>query len=299
MGEIRRLRAARALHQQRRYEEAVAALRALLGDNPAMADAWGALSDSLQRLGRDDEAVEALERQDRLTPGSPQILLNFAQQYLDMQDMEKARLYAERALAAHAPPEAHEVLARVALASKDLDTAEKEARLALEGHQGRKLPYVILSQVQRLRGDLPGALTTLDDVQARLARSGQQMSTVHALRADILARLNRPAEAEAEFQKELKMFPENVAAWSGLVMLYASVGQVEDARRTLARFLQAVPTPSGYRAAAETLRILGDAAGARELERRAKSAGREPASPVIGADPGTPRRSPRSAPTGT
>ncbi len=44
----------------------------------------------------------------------------------------------ERALVANAPPEAHEVLARIALSQRDWATAEREATLALEGHQGRK-----------------------------------------------------------------------------------------------------------------------------------------------------------------
>jgi hypothetical protein len=38
-----------------------------------------------------------------------------------------------------------------------------------------------------------------------------------------------------------------------------------------------VPTPRGYLAAAQTLRILGDAAGAQQLERRAQAALRSPA----------------------
>ncbi len=300
LGEIRDLKAALALHAQRRYEEAIAALRGLLAKNPAMADAWGSLAEAQQKLGRHGAAIEALERQDRLTPGSPHVLLSFAHQYLELGDLEKARLYAERALAANAPPEAHEVLARVALASRDWATAEREARLALEGHLGRKLPYVVLSQVQKARGDLQGALRTIDEVLSKLARSGQgEMSNVHALRGDLLARMGRPAEAEAEFQKELSMFPENAAAWSGLVLLYASEGRIGDARETIARLLRAVPTPRGYRTAAETLRVLGDIAGAQELERRAQRAAREPASPVTGAAPVAPRRSPRSAPRGT
>jgi arylsulfatase A-like enzyme/tetratricopeptide (TPR) repeat protein len=278
LGEIQALKAALLLHRDRRYEEAIAALEDLVRKNPAMADAWGQLAETNQKLGRSAAVLAALEKQDRLTPGSPGILLMFAHQYLEIGDLEKARLYAERALAANAPPEAHEILARVALASRDYDTAEAQARLALEGHLGRKVPLIVLAQVQRARGDLPGALGTLDEVQSRLARSGQgEMSNVHALRADLLARLGKTDEAEQEFRKELSMFPENVTAWSGLVMLYASEGKIPEARETLRSFLRAVPTPRGYLAAAQTLRILGDAAGAQQLERRAQAALRSPA----------------------
>jgi arylsulfatase A-like enzyme/tetratricopeptide (TPR) repeat protein len=273
--EIRELKAALSLYGERRYEEAIAALRVLLAKNDAMADAWGALAEAQHKVGRYQAALEALEHQDRLTPGSPQILLSFANQYLEMNELDRARLYAERALVSNAPPEAHEVLARIALLRQDYPTAEREANLALEGHMGRKLPYIVLSQVAKSRGDLPGALRLLDEVLEKLNRSGQgEMTNVHYYRGDVLARLERPAEAEAEFRKELSIFPDNALAWTGLALLYASEGRMEDTRRMVDGLLRAVPTPRGYRAAAETLRILGDPSGARQLETRAQQLSR-------------------------
>ena len=113
----------------------------------------------------------------------------------------------------------------------------------------------------------------LDDVMVRLGRSGQgEMSNIHYLRGDVLARMERPAEAEAEFRKELTIFPENDAAWVALALLYASQGRSDDARAAIAGLLRTQPTPRGYRTAAETLRILGDAAGAQDLERKARAA---------------------------
>ncbi len=273
--EIRELKTALSLYTDRRYAEAIAALSALLARNPAMADAWGSLAEAEHKLGRYPAALAALERQDHLTPGSPHILLSFANQYLELGELDRAGLYAQRALASNAPPEAHEVLARIALARQDFASAEREANLALEGHQGRKLPYIVLAQVQKARGDLPGALRTLDDVLEKLARSGQgEMSNVHYLRGDVLARMQRDADAEAEFRKELSIFPDNAAGWTGLALLYASQGRTDETRRTLESLLRALPTPRGYHAAAETLRILGDPAAAQELERKAQQAGR-------------------------
>jgi arylsulfatase A-like enzyme/tetratricopeptide (TPR) repeat protein len=272
LGEIGALRTALRLHGEKKYGEAAAALRALLARNPTMSDAWGALAEAEQKLGRYPAALEALERQDRLTPASSHVLLAKANVYLEMGDPGRARLSAEQALAANAPPEAHEVLARLALLQRDWAAAEREANLALEGHQGRKLPYIVLAQVQRARGDLPGALRTLDEILARLARSGQgEMTNVHALRADVLARMGREGEAEAEFRKELSVFPENASAWASLAMLYASQGRDDQARRTIDGMLEAMPTRRGYLAAAETLRVLGDLEGARQMEKRART----------------------------
>ncbi len=272
LGEIRALKAALALHGEKRYGEAAAALRVLLATNANMSDAWGALAEAEQKLGHYSAALEALERQERLTPASSHVLLALANVYLEMGDVGRARVSAEQALAANAPPEAHEVLARLALSQRDWTAAEREANLALEGHQGRKLPYVVLAQVLRARGDLSGALRTLDEILARLARSGQgEMTNVHALRGDVLARMGREAEAEAEFRKEISFFPENASAWANLAMLYASQGRDEQARRTVDGMLAAMPTRRGYLAAAETLRVLGDAEGARQMAKRARS----------------------------
>ena len=274
--ELRDFRQALKLHASRREEEAIAALNAILAKNPSFADAWGTLAEAEHKLGRHDRALEALARQDALTPGSPHILLSFANQYLELQDFDKAERYARQALAANAPPEAHEVLARIALLRRDFDAAEKEAKLALEGHQGRKLPYVVLSQVAKARGDLPGALRLLDEILAKLARSGQgEMSNVHYYRGDVLARMERPAEAEAEFRRELAAFPDNAAAWSSLALLYASEGRGADAGKTIGALLAACPNRRGRRVAAETLRILGDPAAARALERQDEASDRK------------------------
>jgi choline-sulfatase len=284
IGELRELRAALALYAERRYAEAAQALRGILAKNPAMADGWGALAEAEHKLGRFDAAFEALQHQDRLAPGSPHVLLSYANQYLETGDLDKARLYAERALAANAPPEANEVLARVALARKDWDEAQRQANKALEGHQGRKLPYLVLAQVARARGDLPGALRLLDEVAAKLERSGQgEMSNLHYYRGDVLARMDRPAEAQAEFRKELSIFPDNVSAWSGLILLDASQGNSDAVRATLDAMLRAVPTPRGYRAAAETVRVLGNPEAARELERRAERLSASPAGVSAGS----------------
>ena len=280
VGELRQLRSALVLHSERRYPEAIAALRSLLARNPSMSDAWGALAEAEHRLGRSDEALEALRRQDALAPGSPQVLLSFSNQYLERGDFAEARLYAERALAASAPPEAHEVLARIALLARNWPEAERQANLALQGHMGRKLPYLVLSQVAKARGDLPRALDYLDRVREKLQRSGEtEMSNLHYYRGDILARMGREREAEAEFRREMEVFPENAAAWTGLALLYASDGRGREARGVLEDLLRASPTPRAYRAAAETLRILGDPDAARTLEKRgeaAAAAGRAP-----------------------
>jgi hypothetical protein len=67
------------------------------------------------------------------------------------------------------------------------------------------------------------------------------------------------------------------------VLLYASQADPEGARRTLEGLVRTVPTARGFRAAAETLRILGQPAAAADLDRRAERLLAEPSAPAAGA----------------
>ena len=248
------------------YAAAIAAVRALLKKNPLMSDAWGALANCYHKLGLNREALEALRQQDRLEPGSPITLASFATEYLEMNDLKNARLYAERAIAVNGPPEAHDVLAAVFLQEKNYDAAEREALATKGGYRQRRKPLIVLAQIARARGDLPEALRRLDDIRAESSQKGQtEMSNVNYLRGDILGRLGRNAEAEAAFREEIKDFPGNAQAWTALAVLYASEGRSEDARATLLSMVKASPTPRSYQAAAEAFQVLGDAEEARHF----------------------------------
>ncbi len=273
VGEIRDLKTAMRLYAQRKYEEAIAAFRDLLRRHPQMSDGWGALASAFHKIGRNPEALEALRRQDALQPGDPNILASFATEYLEMGDPAQAKLYAERSIAVHGPAEAHQVLATVYLTQKDYAAAEREALLAKGGYRSRRMPDVILAQVRKARGDLPGALEILDSVQAERRNAGQgPISDVSAYRGDILARMGRNSEAEAAFHDEMQYFPNNPKAWTGLAILYASEGRGPEAHATLEKMVESSPNPRSFEAAAQAFQVLGDTAEARRLLVRARSA---------------------------
>ena len=75
--------------------------------------------------------------------------------------------------------------------------------------------------------------------------------------ADILARFNRPGDAEAEFADELQLFPQNVRARAGLAALYHASGQGAAADTAITDMLHAVPTPEAYTTAARLLKSFG------------------------------------------
>ena len=243
--------------QAHRYREAAAIFQKLLGTDPGMTDVWQMLATADTKLGKDKEALEALEKAIRLSPGSPQVLLALAEFYLETGQYEEARKHFLLARDVGAS-NAHENLARIALEQKDLQTAQSEAEAALREYPDRRVLHVILGRVKRERGDLAGALAELE--MARRASPNQKetaLAGLNSLRGDILARMGREAEAEAAFQEEIQDFPASASPRTGLALLYASQGKEAETRRAL-ETLANLKTPTALFAAARTYEILGD-----------------------------------------
>jgi choline-sulfatase len=256
--------------QAGRYAEAATVLSALLKREPGMTDVWQMYSEALQKLGRDREALDALQTAAKLSPGNPQVMMALADYYLQIGDFEQARKHAE-AVGEAGTASPHENLARIALAEGDLDTAEREARAALERYPDRRVPRLILGRVLHDRKDCLGAMVELDRAaKPHAAEARVSLQNLEYLRGDCLARMGRFTEAEAAFRDEMRDFPSNPAPRTGLAMLYASQGREAEARQSLTGLVQDLGTPEAYFAAARTYEILGDAVSARELQIQAK-----------------------------
>jgi tetratricopeptide (TPR) repeat protein len=267
MSELHELRAAVALLHGGRFEEALSRLRSIVRKNPSMVDAWSQIAELLHRTGRNAEAIEAVRQVDRLTPGSNLVFDTLAVDFLEMGNLEQAELYARRAIAVSDTPATRTTLARVLLAKKDLDGAESEARRALLGHEGRRLPTFMLALIARRRGDEAGALALLDKLAKAPQETGEPpMINVELERGDILARMGHFGEAEAAFRAEIGRFPINLPAWRSLAVLLADEGREAEARRTLEDMVKSSGNPRAADAARQTLRSLarGPDAGPRE-----------------------------------
>jgi arylsulfatase A-like enzyme/tetratricopeptide (TPR) repeat protein len=281
VGELTNLHKAIRLYAEKNYEPAIPLLRELLRKEPGMTDAWTQLANTYHKLGRTEESLAALKEADRWKPGDPVTLASMANEYFDLSDFAQAKLFAQRSIAVSGPAEAHEVLASVLVHEKDLDGAEREAKEALErGHMGHVKPQILLAQVRKARGDLAGALAMLDKVEAELEnREDRQVSNLHYLKGDLLARMGRTAEAEQEFRQEIRYFVGNPGGWSSLAFLLASEGRSDEARETLLEMVKRSPTPRCLRAAAETFKVLGDPAAAAFFQRKAAEAVRSAGAP--------------------
>jgi tetratricopeptide (TPR) repeat protein len=261
---FRELQAAFRLSRAGRNEGAVAAFDRLLEKEPGMVDLWDVRSKALLRLGRTKEGIASAKEALRLNPSATHIAADLASALLLDGQVEEARKHAELALRAD-PAKAHAILARVRLAQDDLAGAESEAHAALAAGGDADAALYTLAVIQQKRGDFAGVLATTSRLSADAPARG-----VASLRGDALARLGRDSEAEAEFRRELAAFPDNAEAARRLVLLLVAQGRNDDATSVIRMLAAASPTARTYAAISETLRIVGDAEGARYWSARSR-----------------------------
>ncbi|HQQ76784.1 MAG TPA: sulfatase-like hydrolase/transferase [Thermoanaerobaculia bacterium] len=241
--------------------KSVAITQKLLAENPRMLDIWELQSQALAKQGKTDEALASLRKTIELAPpGSTQYVVSFANHALQMGKAEEARKHAELARSM-GDPAGDEILARACLALGDLPAAEAAARECLKSDRNRDKGLLVLAQVEARRGNLPKALEASNRVQEGVVHA-LPLAGLHLLRGDVLARMGRPKEAEAEFREELRAYPTTLKAWSSLVILYATQNRTADARKAIEEMVAAAPGVDAYLAAYQTLSVLGDRAGA-------------------------------------
>jgi tetratricopeptide (TPR) repeat protein len=108
------------------------------------------------------------------------------------------------------------------------------------------------------------ALDTLD------RPAGRRLDDLHCYTADVLARLERHAEAEYHYLEELSITPPHVRARTGLATLYHRTGRTGEAERAIADLLRTAPTPEGFTAAARLWTLLGNTRAAAEARAQAR-----------------------------
>jgi tetratricopeptide (TPR) repeat protein len=273
LGTLADLKAGFALHAQGDFAAAAAAFRRVLDGNPRMVDAWEFLGRCLERLGKDDEALDAYRQALEISGGSPDVALTAASLYLELGRLDEAEKHARLAVATH-PSFAHGLLAQVALAREDLDGAEREAREAMTEEPFRIGPMIALAAVRHARGDYEGAQDLVRQAAAayaeRQAQDPELIKGLHLVEGKIRADLGDAAGAEKSFDEEIRLFPRDVRAYSNLAILRALAGHPGEAGLILQRMVAANGSAAAYAEAVKTLRILGDPAAAAALLRFAR-----------------------------
>jgi arylsulfatase A-like enzyme/Flp pilus assembly protein TadD len=270
---LRELGQATSLFAAQRFAEAVPLFQRLVQENPKMVDAWENLGESLQKTGRQEEALAAYKQAMAVSGGAAHVAVATGTLLLEMKRYDEAREHAQIALKT-SPAGARSLLAQIAMAQGDYAAAEREARAAVEAESfsGRIGPKIVLAQTLQEQGRLEDALKVTQEAVDEVSKmeGRPKFSGLFFQHGDLLARLGRDAEAEKAFQREIEDFPSNPYPYTRLSVLYASQGRAQEAVGILRTMVDRNDTPLAYAEAVRTLRTLGDAQGAAALLRFAQ-----------------------------
>lgn len=251
-----------------RFDEAIAGLRAIVADNPAMGDVWSEIAGLLVRQGRLAEAVETYKKLVIVAPHDPAALIGVADGLYRMGRLDEARAQADAAVKLLPESEdrwraaAHEVLAKVAIAQHDPARARAEADAGQQADPTLPLRDLVNGLIEYDAGRYAAALPFFEKAaQASDARTFG-VPDAHYYAGDTLGRLDRPGEAEAQFKAELRLFPYNQRAWAGLAMVYRATGRAAESDAAIATMLQRSPTAEAYGLAEKLWTMFGEPAKA-------------------------------------
>ena len=131
---------------------------------------------------------------------------------------------------------------------------------------------IVLAQVHVRRSELPQALAVLETARARAIEQRRAPETgLDYLRADVLARLGRFAEAEAVLRQEIRSSPGRSQTYASLAVVVALQGRARgEVHEILESMAKANPARETVLLGAKTLDFLGDKDAARTWRRRLK-----------------------------
>jgi choline-sulfatase len=258
IGHIAEIKQAFHLADERRYDDAAAALRALLARNPRLSDVWSKLGEILVESGRYDDAIAAYKaamQQSEIF--SPDLALGLGFAYLKAGRPQDAIEHAQLA-APESPREAHELLARAYAEERRFAEAEASARQAIAEGDRQPSSILLLAEVERAEGKLEAALETIHEAERRANDLEiQHLYGIDYLRGDVLARLDRPDEAVAAYQREIESSPQHLQSYANLAVIYVIEGKRADAEKTLALMTQRNPHRGALALAAKTRAAMG------------------------------------------
>lgn len=270
INEIAKMVDATRLLNEHRNDEAIAAFKVIVAENPRLTDAWNELGSALEAAGRNEEASQIYRKAIETTPElAGEFGLRRAAVLLRLEHYDEAERHASLGERSN-PGGTHLMLSRIALARKNYAQAEQEARMAMRDANNRVAAEVLLAQVMAQQGRVEEAMPVIAQAGKEIAQEKLgEIESYHFARGDILARMNRYGEAIAEFKREIALFPRNRQPYANLYLVYMVRNDPGSAQRTLEEMARAIPGKPTLLFAAKTAEALGDHGSAAEWRRRA------------------------------
>jgi tetratricopeptide (TPR) repeat protein len=262
---------------QKKYSAGIRALQSIAREHAPLAAVHYQLGALLLRMGRLDEAIQAFETVRELRPDATAGALALADALLRAGRTDTAREHADVAIALaehedmRALAAAHETGSRVALAAKDPEAATRHADAAQAADRNLPAPQFVRGRLLYDEGRYEDAAKEFGQAEAVLRENNATMPDLHLFFGESLARLDRYADAEAQFREELQAYPRNIQAYTSLAMLYRASNRDAAVEDVLNELVAATPTPEGYAVAAKLWTILGERSRAEALRSDAQA----------------------------
>jgi len=231
----------------------------------------------LARTGRLDDAIKAFDAVTAAEPDDPEIPIVAASTLLRGRREDDAAARADQAVAlADAGTDvimkaaAHEIASRVALARGDSAAATMHAAAAQKADPHLPLPQFVAGRLAYDEERYEDALAAFKEAATTVGQAGTTLAGLHLNLGNTYARLDRYAEAETEFQEELREYPHNIATYASLAMLYRASNREQAVEHVIGDLVEAAPTPEGYSMAARLWTIVGNRARAEALRSDAR-----------------------------
>jgi tetratricopeptide (TPR) repeat protein len=119
---------------------------------------------------------------------------------------------------------------------------------------------LVLAEILVSRGNGKEAMRLIHEAEETFSTGSDPdpaaIRGLHLLRGRILATAGEGPAAEAEFLREIALFPDQTGAYSHLAILYAIAAGPLEAEATLDRMVARNPDPAAYATAIRTARVL-------------------------------------------
>ena len=259
------------LAEMKRPDEAVSAYRRALELEPENELALSSLAEVYRSQGRDDAAIEGYRSVLRLNPRAPHVWYQLATLLLDVGREKEAEATFREALAQNPNMgAAYNSLAALAFSRGQMEEAERLVRRSLELESDLRSSRFYLGRILEARGDRAGA--------ERLYREELQTYADNGRARFNLAQLRREAGDAAGFLAELRLStekaPEFAAAFFFLAREELQAGRLDAAaalaRRGLEKDDRSALAPLGHYVLADVLARQGRRAEAEAEAARGK-----------------------------
>ena len=268
---------AATLIARKRFASALEALNAIAARHTDLPSVRYQIALLLARIGRLDDAIKTFDALAAAAPDDSEIQIAAASTLLRARREDEAATHADRAVSlADAAADvvmkaaAHEVAARVALARGDTASATTHAAAAQKADPHLPVPQFVAGRLAYDEERYEDALAAFKEAATIVGQAGTTFAGLHLNLGNTYARLDRYAEAETEFQEELREYPHNIATYASLAMLYRASNRGQAVAHVIDDLVEAAPTPEGYSMAARLWMIVGDRARAEALRSDAR-----------------------------